>query len=281
MFGSTILDLAFGLVFTFLMISLVTSATTEALASAIGWRANTLLQGIKDLLNDQEFKGLALGIYNHALVNPQANGGATSQTDLGAKPSYIGSKQFASAFIDITKLSAGATVPALQAQIDVAVKDTQLNKMLKGIVERAGGNISRVRDDIAAWFDGGMERVAGVYKRKTQLWSLIIALLLVVALNVDTIKISETLWKQPILIKAISPSSSSSGMTALDTLKQFDKIGLPYGWDGTKFKELPDNLNWLFALVGWLITAIATLFGAPFWFDALQKFVQLRGAGSK
>jgi hypothetical protein len=32
---------------------------------------------------------------------------------------------------------------------------------------------------------------------------------------------------------------------------------------------------------GWLISAVATLFGAPFWFDALQKFVQIRGAGSK
>ena len=32
-------------------------------------------------------------------------------------------------------------------------------------------------------------------------------------------------------------------------------------------------------VVGWLITALATLFGAPFWFDALQQFVRLKGAG--
>jgi hypothetical protein len=52
MFGSTVLDLAIGLIFTFLIISLITSTATEAISSASGWRANTLLQGIKDLLND-------------------------------------------------------------------------------------------------------------------------------------------------------------------------------------------------------------------------------------
>jgi hypothetical protein len=56
MFGSTVLDLAIGLIFTFLIISLITSTATEAISSASGWRANTLLQGIKDLLNDQNFR---------------------------------------------------------------------------------------------------------------------------------------------------------------------------------------------------------------------------------
>ena len=32
-------------------------------------------------------------------------------------------------------------------------------------------------------------------------------------------------------------------------------------------------------LLGWLITAVAALFGAPFWFDALQSIVRLKGAG--
>lgn len=30
---------------------------------------------------------------------------------------------------------------------------------------------------------------------------------------------------------------------------------------------------------GWLITALASLFGAPFWFDALQQIIRLKGAG--
>jgi hypothetical protein len=84
MFGSTVLDLAIGLIFTFLMISLVASAVTEGLASMLSWRANTLLQGVKDLLNDHQFNGLALAVYNHDLVNPRFNGSATSEKQLTA-----------------------------------------------------------------------------------------------------------------------------------------------------------------------------------------------------
>ena len=32
---------------------------------------------------------------------------------------------------------------------------------------------------------------------------------------------------------------------------------------------------------GWLVTASSALFGSPFWFDLLQRMVQLRGTGKK
>ena len=187
MFGSTILDLAVGLIFTFLVISLITSTATEAVASARAWRANTLLQGIKDLLNDQKFTGLALSIYNHGLVNPQANGAAATQANLTSKPSYIDPKQFASALIELAGISPGVSVPALQAKINATIADSQLNSMLNGIVERAGGDINQINSDITDWFNQSMNRVAGAYKRKTQFWALVIALLLTIALNLDTV----------------------------------------------------------------------------------------------
>ena len=63
MFNSTVLDVAIGLIFTFLAISLAVSAIVEAMASAMKWRSSTLLLGIKDLLNDQKFSGLALATF--------------------------------------------------------------------------------------------------------------------------------------------------------------------------------------------------------------------------
>ena len=35
------------------------------------------------------------------------------------------------------------------------------------------------------------------------------------------------------------------------------------------------------SIVGWLLTASASLFGAPFWFDLLKMIVRLRGTGTK
>jgi hypothetical protein len=42
---------------------------------------------------------------------------------------------------------------------------------------------------------------------------------------------------------------------------------------------LPWVASGLDLIVGWLITAVATLFGTPFWFDALQQTISLKGAG--
>lgn len=280
MFGSTVLDLAIGLIFTFLMVSLVASAATEALASMLSWRANTLLQGVKDLLNDPKFDGLALAVYNHDFVNPRANGTATSEDQLTAKPSYIDAKQFAAALIDAAGLLPGTDVATLQKKINDDVKDQQLRTMLTGIVARAGGNINRIRDDIANWFDNGMDRVAGVYKRRTQLCSFLIGLAVAVALNVNIIAIAETLWHQPALVKELP--TLSVGTPPDTAIADVKKLGLPFGWDDkavVAFGTSP-NWRWLFTFFGWLIAAVATLFGAPFWFDTLQRFVQLRGAGS-
>ncbi len=71
MFSSTILDVALGLAFVFLAVSLVASVVVEAISSAMKWRSSHLLEGIKQLVNDPEFTGLAKALYAHAAVNPR------------------------------------------------------------------------------------------------------------------------------------------------------------------------------------------------------------------
>lgn len=276
---STVLDLAMGVIFSFLMISLVTSAITEAIASGFAWRANTLLQGVKDLLNDQRFNGLALNVYNHAAVNARASGAATSQATLTAIPSYIDPKQFASALIDAAQLSPATSVATLQAQVNTNVADDQIKTLLNGIVVRTGGNINRIRDEIANWFETGMDRVTGVYKRKTQLWGFLIGLALALALNVDTVKVAKMLWERPIVVREFSALPSPPNPE--DAIVTAEKLGIPFGWNPDAWAYFVAGPNWIYALIGWLMTAVATLFGAPFWFDALQKIVQVRGTGSK
>jgi len=146
------------------------------------------------------------------------------------------------------------------------------------MVARTGGNIDRIKGEIADWFDAGMDRVAGVYKRKTQVWALLIGLGLAIILNVDAVKIAQALWTQPGIMKGFTPPPGETPQQAID---QLQAIGVPFGWNSKALEYFTTNPNWLYVVAGWLITAVATLFGAPFWFDALQKFVQLRGAGSR
>src|SRR4051812_35910485 len=74
MFSSNVLEVGVGLVFTFLTVSLITSAIIEMITSVTGWRSRTLLHGIQRLLNDTALDGLAQKIYKHAAVNPRADG---------------------------------------------------------------------------------------------------------------------------------------------------------------------------------------------------------------
>lgn len=309
MFNSTIIDVAAGVVFAFLAISLAASSINEAIASFLNRRATGLLGGIRKLLNDFSEDGIVLQIYNHALTHPQGDGAATTVGEVNRPlPAYMDSGKFAIALIEgiatlhapapdaaavvvqatATDATADATVtvsvvdatPPTLDQALMNIPDPQLRRTLQGLYARANGEMIRFEAAVADWFDAGMDRVSGAYKRYSQLWAFLIALGLAVLLNVDAINIAKVLWLQPSLAKGITGAPIGS---AAEVVAELGKLGLPVGWTGwpigTYFAQDLTLLGWLTALTGWLITALATLFGAPFWFDLLQRVVKLRGAG--
>lgn len=273
MLNSTVLEVAIGLIFCFASISLIASSINEAIASALKLRGRTLLTGIKSLLNDPQFTGLAQAIYNHGLINPQAAGRAKNQRELTNKPSYIPAKQFASAFIDVLQ-----TVPGNAQQFEhalSALKDDQLRSMLLGMYQRAAGDVEKLRTELAAWFDHGMERLAGGYKRRSQLVCFIIALALAGLFNIDSFRLFETLWIHPALTAQLALAQNHDLSATIDSLKL-----LPVGWAQAPELVIDSKQTWVM-FAGWLVTASSALFGAPFWFDVLQKLTQLRGTGKK
>lgn len=273
MFGSTVLEVAIGLIFCFASISLIASSINEAIASALKLRARTLLTGIKLLLNDPHFTGLAQAIYNHALINPEGAGYAKQPDQLTSKPSYIPSRQFAIAFIDVVQTAPAGVRPFEDALI--ALKDEQLRLMLLGMYQRAAGNAEKLYAEVAAWFDNGMERVAGRYKRRAQFISFIIALALAAMFNVDSFRVFETLWVQQALTAQLNLAQAEDLTTTINHLKL-----LPVGWEQAPEFSVLSKDTWVM-FVGWLVTASSALFGAPFWFDMLQRLTRLRGTGKK
>ena len=59
MFGSSVLEAAIALIFVYLLLSLMCTALNEGIASLIQKRGKNLFEGIKNLLNDPTFTGLA------------------------------------------------------------------------------------------------------------------------------------------------------------------------------------------------------------------------------
>ena len=269
MFGSTVLEVAIGLAFCYAAVALIVSTVQEAIASLLRLRARTLLEGVKTMLNDPNYNALARSLYSHALVNPHDDGTAADERALKFKPSYIEPKLFAIAMLDTIQSLPGDWAQ-LGRDID-AIGDEQVRRALQSIYQQANGDLARMQAGIAGWFDSAMERVSGAYKRKSLMVSLALSLLLAILFNIDSIHLFRTLWQQPALAAQLTLEAlDKGGVNALMTL--------PIGW-----QSFPAAVDSAFAMqvAGWLLTASTALFGAPFWFDLLQRTVQIRGTGEK
>ncbi len=268
MFGSTVLEVAIGLAFCYGTLALVVTTLQEALAAAFQLRAGMLQDAVKRMLNDPRFDGMARVLYGHPLVNPRVGAydpGARLPARL--RPSYIEPANFAIALVDAIRGQG-----SLEAGI-AAVPDPQLQRTLQTLYLQAGGDLQRFQAALAGWFDSAMERLSGVYKRRQLLISFLVSLLLTILFNIDSIHLFQTLWQHPAMAAHIT--AVPDGLDA-DVMAQL--WVLPIGW-----QAFPPVFDAQFALQasGWLVTASTTLFGAPFWFDILQRAINLRSTGAK
>src|SRR5438067_1710193 len=95
---SSTIEVAIGLAFLFLLLSLVASTLTEWVARIAAMRSNTLATGIRTLLQDPTGSGIAKLLYAHPLIK-----GLSTK---GARPSYIPAETFAIALLDLLGLNA-------------------------------------------------------------------------------------------------------------------------------------------------------------------------------
>jgi hypothetical protein len=310
MFGSSALEVATGVIFIFLSLSLVCTAANELIASVAAWRAKNLAQGIRNLLNYKDNTELLKGLYNHPLIQ-------SLYRDSTTLPSYIPSRTFALALMDMI-VPAGSTDRNTLDGIRQAVKkagtdrviDKQVSDALLVLIDEADNTIkgtaavaatafSKVLENVETWFNDSMERVAGWYKRKAQTLTFALALVFTVALNVDSIMITKRLSSDSALrasltaladkaaqqpAPAVSGGQPESPEAAFQSLVERNKIleglGVPLGWsDSRNWPGWVWTWDWVVKVFGLLLTAGAASLGAPFWFDMLNKVVTIRSTG--
>ncbi len=152
MFGSAMLDVVIGLVFMYLLLSLICSALAELAEAWLRYRARDLEQGIRTMLEDPTGSGLAKRFYDHPLINclylgkyegdkkltqgwfqrikagPQPVSQSSDRYYSGSNlPSYIPSRAFALALLDTLapadrgkQSGAGGAATALESQRSLA-----------------------------------------------------------------------------------------------------------------------------------------------------------------
>lgn len=277
--GSVVLEVAIGLGFVYLILSLICSTVLELIAQFFALRSTNLYAGIKNLLEDPNLKGVADKVYQHPLVKNLAKE--------GKKPSYIPARNFCSALLDVLKAPQATGGPLSEARNTVSkLPNGPLRQTLSALIEDSGTRIEDVRESLESWFDDSMDRVGGWYKRKAQIISLAIALGLAVGLNVSTIRVAEELWTNPTLrAQYVALAEQQAAQPLEDREKEISELAgqldsLPIGWSRDSEPESGRKAGWILAsIVGWIMTALAVSLGAPFWFDALGKLVNLRSAG--
>ncbi|MBA2333176.1 MAG: hypothetical protein H0V94_10345 [Actinobacteria bacterium] len=288
MFDSVVVDVAFGLIFVFVILSLACSALNETISSIFNWRAEFLRQGIANLLEPANLdRGLEHTgkLLEHPLLNALVRP-MGPRSKRRRYPSYVPSRTFVAALLDFDRAGAGRNVEEAIA----AVPSEDARRALAVLYERADGDVTRFTRDAERWFDDSMERVSGWYRRRVQKMLWVLALALVVSLNVDSLRIAEQLWTQKAVraavvarAEAVRPAAGSSSVRAIARdVTELDQLAIPIGWTA---ESRPDGKGeWLLRIVvkilGLLLTAAALTLGAPFWFDVLSKVARLRSAGA-
>lgn len=301
--GSEVLEVGIGIVLMFLLISLICSSVQEGLEGWLKWRAADLERGIRELLNDRDGTKILDAFYEHPLISSLYKGPYDSARR-GNLPSYIPAGNFAGAVMDLVargKTTPDPSTPAGPLSFDDLkktindIKDPKIQQALLTALDTAQGDINKFKANLETWFNSAMDRVSGWYKRRTQFILFALGLAAAVLLNIDTLTVAQHLVQDKALRDAVVSQAAKATGTGdnVDQLRaQLTQVGYPVGWNDwwpgpqkVQIQCTPQHAlcigsiyvpSALLVLIGWLITAFATMLGAPFWFDVLNKFMVIR-----
>ena len=285
MLDNPIVDVALGLILLYTVLSLFASVVKEWISTFLGLRAKNLEKGIQTLIGAD----YAAKLYDHPLVSTLA-----IEKKL---PSYIGSGTFALALVDLLAhgeedQSNADTEDNVAQLIQNASGDPVLGRALRALSSTGVQTMAELRTEIAAWFDEGMNRVSGWYRRQTQWIIFAIGAGVTLFANASTVHVARDLWQDDVLRYTVAQEAVSMASVTTqspDSLAVPDALlaSFPVGWENEDpfgVREGVPDWSWgtrLAHVIGWVLTAAAVSLGAPFWFDLLGRVAKLRGTGRR
>ncbi|SNR76908.1 hypothetical protein [Puniceibacterium sediminis] len=290
---SSTLDLTIGLIFIYLVLSLLCTSANEAIAGLLRLRARILFSEVSRMI---EVDDVNAAFWSSGLVRSLGHSiGIPDSTKGNRAPSYMESNTFSIALLHA--LSGTGKIDGAEltrnAPLDIVglAGHVPQSSILKSVIDTLAtdgqARYENLQSGLSDWFDQVMNRATGVYKRRMQLTSFLVALLVATAMNADTLHIAAVLWKDDalrdkIVVSAIETSRVDETVPKeiLDKLETL-RADLPFGWSGPEVSQSVPTTpqGWLLKGLGIFLTALAMTLGAPFWFDLLKRFVSIRGAG--
>ena len=295
------IDVAIGLSLIYLGISLYVTIVNEFIAQALSRRGKQLAKDLKTLID------------NDTLKEKLAKAPALKPfLEVDGKPgSFVDTKILSQLLVGALGdgKAEGATMKELIASIET-LPDSALKTQLAALAQSASESVDKFVASVSQWADSSLTTLGEIYKKKTQVLSFIVGLIAAVLFNLDTLTIVDHLYHdkqaRDALVVVAETFTAQTQKDALDKCTKLEKkereaddackpitglveaiqggnktLGvLPIGWkDWAEVCDLfkADKVASLFKhIIGWLVTALAVSLGAPFWFDLLNRLINVR-----
>ncbi len=310
-----VLGVAIGIAVVCLLLSILASHVQEVWAAYSARRAAMLEKSVQEMLGDT---ALAQAFFQHPLIqNISYSRIKVKKGPPRLRPTYIASSLFRRVLYTILPEQHQITVISPHEVIQ-KIPPSPLKARLHTLTIGVQDNVEASNTAIEDWYDGTMDRVNGLYKRETQWNLLFLGFILAVLCNANLFSVTEKLWTSEdarVVVTATAQMYSCKDQaqctieydeTQRKMLRDLDRY-LPVGYRDEHvkkyWKDIHDHIhlrieawkrsdphwhawpdvagNWIYNLAGWLVTALAVSLGAPFWFDTVNKLVNIRLAGVK
>jgi hypothetical protein len=250
--------------------------------------------------------GLTALLFDHPLVRAMMQPEQSARAATSRVPPYLPAQAFARALVD-TLVPGGdrPTMAGVRTAVEALHPDMAARAALRSLAED-GDDLDAFRGRLERWYDAEMDRVSGWYKRWAQRWIIVVAAALCLAFNLDAYAMAGSLYRDPALRAALVgqaqqgqncaalPDAAARAACVRDLAATVAGTGAgaavawPRGCPGTLADCVPapdggapGAREWLLKLLGLAAMTAAAALGAPFWFDALNRLVNLRLTGKR
>jgi hypothetical protein len=250
MFNSVVLDVVIGLIFIYLLYSLLASILSEIAATAMGLRARNLREAIDRMLNDEKAHGcggrlwdsiklmknpknpVINAFYNHPEIKYQGSSG------IYKSPSNFKAGSFSKAVIELladkvplyredleNKLNMDSLTICVRNSKDQEQKyslDPETARYIRSLWKESQGDIEKFKLHLENWFEKTMVHTLEWYKRKIRWVTFAIGFLLAWFFYADTFVIVKSLSSdKDARDKLVSMANTyiQNNQIAIDTLK--------------------------------------------------------------
>ncbi|MEZ4954598.1 MAG: hypothetical protein R2825_13600 [Saprospiraceae bacterium] len=296
-----ILEVILGMMFTYLVLSLLGTTINELISSWRGWRGFFMEEGIKRLLKFDDDPAVFEKFTNNEFYKQLMQHKAPLR--VSRAPEWLSSKNFVSILVNTLKKSETA-VAKVDEMIDGLPKGNKLRDVLEQFKSEGHEDIESFKNRLQGWFDDVMSHTGPWYKRHLQMVTVFVGLVIAVTINADSFDIYSTLANNATARESLSkmaetfiannenvpaPASFEDSLTIQEinaeikkftNSEHFSKISNVLGLGWTASDLLIGPMAWLQRILGWVVTALAISLGAPFWFNALKKVITIRSSSS-